>query len=187
MKNFILILIFIILNTLLLPIITTKYFILFFGASIMKENPYEEFKICFLIIILFFYMRVFVLPIFYLLLKNKKTIFNNFFNLIKKNIMFNILLLSFFIFVDFISLYIYCNYFLLSEMKLTLIDYIKYIFSLGYCFSGYGLFFAYLSLLFYTRIIEEKFKQRGFFNIIICLLFLIMFLPINIILLDIFI
>ena len=187
MQNFIIIVLFALFNLLLLPLITIQYSFLIFGALIMVENPYEEIKIYFLILLLFLFMRILILPIFYLILKNKSLICTKFFKLLKNNNIFTILLLLSLIIVDFLSAYLYCKYHLFSEIKLTLVNYTKYIFLLGYCLGGYGLFFAYLSLLFYTRIIEEKFRQRGFFNIIISILFLIMFVPITIILLDVFI
>lgn len=187
MKKTIPIIIFLILNILLSPIITVPLICLYWGGLIMMEEPFKT-NIIFLWIIFFIFLfRVLLFPNFYRINKNKDNFLCGFFNKIKndRNFATKILVVSFLI--DFISVFVF-NIILaiFANIVLGLTDFFI-MFLFPYFFSGYGLFFAYLSLLFYTRIIEERFRQRGFFNIIICLLFLIMFVPITIVLLVVFV
>ena len=185
MKKTIPIIIFILLNLFLSPIITVHFISLYWGGLIMMEEPFKT-NIIFLWIIFFiFFFRLLLLPIFYR--TNKNHFLCEYFIKIKndKNFATKILVGSFLI--DFITVSVFNIILAISaNIVFDLTDFFTQ-FLFPYIFSGYGLFFAYLSLLFYTRIIEEKFRQRGFFNIIICLLFLIMFVPITIVLLVVFI
>lgn len=187
MKKTIPIIVFILLNLFLSPIITVHFISLYWGGLIMMEEPFKT-NIIFLWIIFFiFFFRVLLFPNFYRINKNKDNFLCGFFNKIKndRNFATKILVVSFLI--DFITVSVFNIILAISaNIVFDLTDFFTQ-FLFPYFFSGYGLFFAYLSLLFYTRIIEEKFRQRGFFNIIICLLFLIMFVPITIVLLVVFV
>ena len=185
MKKNISITIFLLLNIFLSPIITIFFIYLYLGGLIIMEEPYKTNVIFIEIIFFIFLLRVLLFPFFYHI--NKNSFLSEYFIKIKndKNLATKTLVVSFLI--DFLSVSFFNIIIAISEnIFLNLTNFFT-LFLFPYIFGGYGLFFAYLSLLFYTRIIEEKFRQRGFFNIIISILFLIMFVPITIILLDVFI
>lgn len=182
MKKNIQIIIFLLLNIFLSPIITVFLICLYWGGLIMMEEPYKTNVIFLWIIFSIFLLRVLLFPFFYRI--NKDNFLCEYFVKIKndKNFAAKILIVSFLI--DFMSVSFFNIILAISEnINLNLTDFLT-MFLFPYIFGGYGLLFAYLSLLFYIRITEEKFRQWGFFNVIICLLFLIMLLPITIVLLD---
>ena len=82
--------IFILLNTLLPPIITNFIAILYLGSIIVVDDPKEVITPYIYILTVFFIMRIIILPIFYTLTKSTNSILQNFFNLLKKNNIYTI-------------------------------------------------------------------------------------------------
>lgn len=161
--------IFILLNTLLSPIITNFIAILYLGSIIVVDDPKEVITPYIYILTVFFIMRIIILPIFYTLTKSTNSILQNFFNLLKKNNIYTILFLLFIFFIDIAISYIF-----LYIIDKKLISFNTFLFN--YFIGGFGLLFAYLSLLCWIRIIEEKFCEKSLLNIIICLIYTIMFI-----------
>jgi len=178
MKKNITIIILIFLNIILTPLISFPLLIRCIDSLVEPEIFGNDGFTFIFVIILLFYLRLLSLPIGFQFTKKQ----NNYIkNLIKKlsdstNCPLKLLLFAYIsdIFV-YILLLLYFNSKNVFE-NMSFIDHLS-VSHFGIFFSGYGLFFAYLSLIVWVRLVSQKFKTINAFNLLLLIIIIIMSIP----------
>lgn len=178
MKKNIPVIIFIFLNIILTPIISFPLFTICIDSLIEPEIYGNDGFAFIFAIILLFYIRIFTLPIWFKLTKNQNNYLKNLLQKLSDSKKCSLKVLLFAYISDifaYILLLLYFNSKNLFE-NMSFIDHID-VFHFGIFFSGYGLFFAYLSLIVWSRLVSQKFKTISAFNLLLLIIFIIMSAP----------
>lgn len=174
MKKNIPVIIFIFLNIILTPIISFPLFTICIDSLIEPEIYGNDGFAFIFVIILLFYIRIFTLPIWFKLTKNQNNYLKNLLPKLSDSKKSSLKVLLF-AYISDIFAYILLNSKNLFE-NMSFIDHID-VFHFGIFFSGYGLFFAYLSLILWIRLVSQKFKTISVFNLLLLIIFIIMSAP----------